>query len=192
MKKITFLVVLVMLVAAPMSIMAMSHGKDSHGGHDMKEEKSSHMDHGKMKSMDHGKMDHDSMMAEGGMMMLGTEVKEGVKARVHIKDVSEAMAKMGMDHTHHLMVNFTSEKNGAAIEKGTVAVKVISPDETEAKPVKMMRRLAAEEGIFAGVSSGGAIAAALRLSREVENAVIVAIICDRGDRYLSTGVFDNR
>ena len=54
----------------------------------------------------------------------------------------------------------------------------------------MMRRLAREEGIFAGVSSGGAVAAALRLNREVENATIVAIICDRGDRYLSTGVFD--
>ncbi|QJD60560.1 cysteine synthase CysM [Pseudomonas sp. gcc21] len=53
-----------------------------------------------------------------------------------------------------------------------------------------MRRLAREEGIFCGVSSGGAVAAALRLSAEVENAVIVAIICDRGDRYLSTGVFD--
>jgi len=52
-----------------------------------------------------------------------------------------------------------------------------------------MRRLASEEGIFCGVSSGGAIAGALRLSREVEHAVIVAIICDRGDRYLSTGVF---
>nr|WP_111657099.1 cysteine synthase CysM [Isoalcanivorax indicus] len=52
-----------------------------------------------------------------------------------------------------------------------------------------MRRLAREEGIFCGVSSGGAIAAALQLSREVENAVIVAIVCDRGDRYLSTGVF---
>lgn len=52
-----------------------------------------------------------------------------------------------------------------------------------------MRRLAAEEGIFCGVSSGGSIAAALKLSREVEHAVIVAIICDRGDRYLSTGVF---
>ncbi|MCW8917661.1 MAG: cysteine synthase CysM [Gammaproteobacteria bacterium] len=51
------------------------------------------------------------------------------------------------------------------------------------------RRLAAEEGIFCGVSSGGAVAAALALSREVEQAVIVAIICDRGDRYLSTGVF---
>lgn len=52
-----------------------------------------------------------------------------------------------------------------------------------------MRQLATEEGIFCGVSSGGAVAAALRLSKQVENAVIVSIICDRGDRYLSTGVF---
>tara|TARA_R110002049_G_scaffold31896_2_gene107129 strand:+ start:1946 stop:2833 length:888 start_codon:yes stop_codon:yes gene_type:complete len=52
-----------------------------------------------------------------------------------------------------------------------------------------MRRLASEEGIFCGVSSGGAVAAALRLSEHVTNAVIVSIICDRGDRYLSTGVF---
>jgi cysteine synthase B len=51
------------------------------------------------------------------------------------------------------------------------------------------RALAAEEGIFAGVSSGGAVWAALKLAAEVENALIVAIICDRGDRYLSTGVF---
>ncbi len=51
------------------------------------------------------------------------------------------------------------------------------------------RRLAREEGIFAGISSGGALWAALQLSKEVENAVIVSIICDRGDRYLSTGVF---
>ncbi|MGB3621076.1 cysteine synthase CysM [Ketobacter sp. MCCC 1A13808] len=53
-----------------------------------------------------------------------------------------------------------------------------------------MRELASREGIFCGVSSGGAVAGALMLSREVENAVIVAIVCDRGDRYLSTGVFD--
>jgi S-sulfo-L-cysteine synthase (O-acetyl-L-serine-dependent) len=51
------------------------------------------------------------------------------------------------------------------------------------------RRLAREEGIFAGISSGGALAAALQLSQELENAVIVSIVCDRGDRYLSTGVF---
>jgi cysteine synthase B len=51
------------------------------------------------------------------------------------------------------------------------------------------RRLAREEGVFAGISSGGALWAALQLSKEVENAVIVSIVCDRGDRYLSTGVF---
>ena len=53
----------------------------------------------------------------------------------------------------------------------------------------MMRKLAIQEGIFCGVSSGGNVAAALRLSEQVSNALIVAIICDRGDRYLSTGVF---
>ena len=52
-----------------------------------------------------------------------------------------------------------------------------------------MRRLAREEGIFAGVSSGGSCAVALRLARELSNATIVFIVCDRGDRYLSTGVF---
>ena len=51
------------------------------------------------------------------------------------------------------------------------------------------RRLAAEEGMFVGISSGGACAVALRVAREVENATIVFIVCDRGDRYLSTGVF---
>ena len=63
-------------------------------------------------------------------------------------------------------------------------------DMGQAEAEEVMRRLAREEGIFCGVSSGGSVAAALRLSREVENAVIVAIICDRGDRYLSTGVYD--
>lgn len=61
----------------------------------------------------------------------------------------------------------------------------VSQEEAE----EVMRDLAAREGIFCGVSSGGCVAGALRLSREVENATIVAIICDRGDRYLSTGVF---
>ncbi len=54
---------------------------------------------------------------------------------------------------------------------------------------EMTRRLAREEGIFAGISSGGALTVALRLAAEVENATIVSIVCDRGDRYLSTGVF---
>ncbi|MCF8151981.1 MAG: cysteine synthase CysM [Burkholderiaceae bacterium] len=53
----------------------------------------------------------------------------------------------------------------------------------------MARRLAREEGIFAGISSGGSLVVALRIASQVENAVIVSIVCDRGDRYLSTGVF---
>jgi cysteine synthase B len=60
---------------------------------------------------------------------------------------------------------------------------------SQANAERMTRRMAAEEGIFAGVSSGGALHVALQLAKEVENAVIVSIVCDRGDRYLSTGVF---
>ena len=65
--------------------------------------------------------------------------------------------------------------------------RTIEVDQLDAE--RTTRALAAEEGIFAGISSGGAVAAALMLSQQVEHAVIVAIICDRGDRYLSTGVF---
>ncbi len=64
-------------------------------------------------------------------------------------------------------------------------------DLTQADAERTMKALAQEEGIFCGVSSGGAVHAALELSKTLQNAVIVAIICDRGDRYLSTGVFSN-
>ena len=60
---------------------------------------------------------------------------------------------------------------------------------SQADAEDMTRRLAREEGIFAGISSGGGLAVALRIAAEVDNAVIVTIVCDRGDRYLSTGVF---
>jgi len=65
--------------------------------------------------------------------------------------------------------------------------RVESVTQTDAE--EMARRLATDEGIFAGISSGGACAIALRIAREVSNATIVFIVCDRGDRYLSTGVF---
>jgi cysteine synthase B len=62
-------------------------------------------------------------------------------------------------------------------------------DVTQAEAEDMTRAMAREEGIFCGISSGGAMVAALTVSREVRDAVIVSIVCDRGDRYLSTGVF---
>ena len=64
-------------------------------------------------------------------------------------------------------------------------------DISQAVAEDMMKALARREGICAGVSSGGAVAAALEISREVENACIVAVICDRGDRYLSSGLYNN-
>jgi len=67
--------------------------------------------------------------------------------------------------------------------------KIVSMSQQEAESIT--RELARKEGIFCGVSSGGAVAAALHLSQQVENAVIVAIICDRGDRYLSSGLFNS-
>jgi len=67
--------------------------------------------------------------------------------------------------------------------------KVVEVTQVDAENV--MQRLAREEGIFAGVSSGGALWAALQISAQVRDAVIVSIVCDRGDRYLSTGVFPN-
>ncbi len=60
---------------------------------------------------------------------------------------------------------------------------------SQADAEEMTRRLAREEGVFAGISSGGAMVVALRISSEVKNATIVSIVCDRGDRYLSTGIF---
>src|SRR5699024_10726513 len=65
-------------------------------------------------------------------------------------------------------------------------------DVRQVESEETMRRLAREEGISCGVSSGGAVAGALRLSEQLENAVIVAIACDRGDRYLPTGVFQTK
>lgn len=67
--------------------------------------------------------------------------------------------------------------------------RIVDVDQATAEDT--MRALAAREGIFCGVSSGGSVHAALELNKQVENATIVAIVCDRGDRYLSTGVFPN-
>ncbi|MDR9433338.1 MAG: cysteine synthase CysM [Spiribacter sp.] len=68
--------------------------------------------------------------------------------------------------------------------------RIIEVSQPEAE--QMTRRLAAEEGIFAGISSGGTLCAALQIAQEVENATIVSIVCDRGDRYLSSGVFPDQ
>jgi cysteine synthase B len=74
-----------------------------------------------------------------------------------------------------------------SIYDSSIVDRIIDVSQQDAE--ETTRRLAREEGIFCGISSGGAMAAALQLSAEVKDAVIVSIVCDRGDRYLSTGVF---
>lgn len=95
-------------------------------------------EHGKMEGMEHGEMQHEEMMTQGDMIMLGDAVTDGVKGMAHLKDVGEAMAKMGMKETHHFMIMFMDTEIGEAIEAGTVAVKIKDPAGTEGKAIKLM------------------------------------------------------
>lgn len=65
-------------------------------------------------------------------------------------------------------------------------------DVSEEESLVMMRRMAKEEGIFAGMSSGGCMSAAIRLANTLERGVVVCIVCDRGDRYLSSNIFETK
>lgn len=103
----------------------MSASDDAHKGHDMK------MDGDKHKG-------HDGMAAKGVMMMLDNATVDGVTGMPHVKDVSAAMAKMGMKITHHIMVKLVDEKTGEPIEAGSAAVKVKGPDGEISAPFKMM------------------------------------------------------
>jgi len=74
-----------------------------------------------------------------------------------------------------------------SIYKSSQVDQIIDMGQKEAE--ETMRKMATQEGIFCGVSSGGSVAAALRISKKINHAVIVAIVCDRGDRYLSSGIY---
>ena len=102
-----------------------------HSDHDMQD---SNMDHS---TMDHGSMNHDGMSASGEMAMLGTQTVEGVEAMAHIKDVKAAMAKMKMTITHHFML-MVKDQHGKNTDKGTVAVKIKSPDGKVSPAIKLM------------------------------------------------------
>lgn len=90
----------------PLSAAAMSHQKHEH---------------------DTKHADHAGMKMEAGMVMLGDQTVDGIKAMAHLNDVKEAMAKVGMKETHHLMVAFVDAKTGTQVIEGTVAVKVVDP-----------------------------------------------------------------
>jgi len=108
----------------------------------------------------------------------------------YLKEVNPAIMIVGVTPTEGSSIpgiRRWPEEYLPSIFDATRVDRTIEVSQTDAERTTL--ELAAKEGIFAGISSGGAVAAALFLSREVEHAVIVAIICDRGDRYLSTGIF---
>jgi cysteine synthase B len=108
----------------------------------------------------------------------------------YLKEVNPAIEIVGVTPTEGSSIpgiRRWPEEYLPSIFDATRVDRTIEVSQTDAERTTL--ELAAKEGIFAGISSGGAVAAALSLSRELEHAVIVAIICDRGDRYLSTGIF---
>jgi len=141
-KQSLFVVTLVSFLLVPaLSLASNCHeegkGHDSHDKVAMShgEKSGDKMDHG---SMDHGKMEHDSMQMKGGMIMLGEQEVEDVKANIHMKDVRETMAKMGMDATHHFMIALTDAKSGKTLEEGVVAVKIKGPKGEEGQAIQLM------------------------------------------------------
>jgi hypothetical protein len=117
MKKSLFICCLAAIFALPASLFAASH------------------EHG-MAGMDHGSMSKKGDMHKG-MLTVGEQTVDGVKAIVYLNDVKATMAKMGMKETHHLMIHFYA-KDGKTIETGTVAVKIKGPDGKESGAIKTM------------------------------------------------------
>ena len=110
-----------LLLLAPFHVLAAPTGQDS-------QEKMQGME-----SMGHG----DEKVA-ADMIMIGEQVVDGVKGMAHLKDVKDAMAKMGMKETHHFMMMFRNVKEGKAITTGSVAVKIKGPDGKEGPAIKLM------------------------------------------------------
>jgi len=134
--KIAAKMILVTLVMLTLPLTAMADKGMQHG-----------MDHKEgmkgMKGMKHdGQMGHDGMKMGKGMLMLGTDSEDGIKAMAHAKVYDEAarasMAKMGMNATHHFMIMFTDEKTGQLVTEGKVAVKVKPKNGEAGKPVMLM------------------------------------------------------
>jgi len=117
MRKFTVLLAVLIISALPIAVSAAMH---------------EHGEHGKMEGMK-----HEGMMTEKGMIMLGDQTVEGVKAMAHLNDVKDAMAKMGMKETHHFMAAFVDTASGNPITEGTVAVKIKNPAGKESEPVKL-------------------------------------------------------
>lgn len=123
MKKQLFTLSLVTLLALPGALLAAEHNMSG-------------MDHN-MAGMDHGAIAQTGDMHKG-MLTVGEQTVDGVKAVVSLNDVKVTMAKMGMKETHHLMIRFINSKDGKVINSGSAAVKIKGPNGIENPAIKMM------------------------------------------------------
>ncbi|WP_432822216.1 hypothetical protein [Trichloromonas sp.] len=121
----------VLTLSLPLGAIAMDHKAHDHGSH-------AGMEHKSMEGMEHDQMKHGGMAMSGNMIMLGEQEVEGVEAMVHLKDVKENMAKMGMPQTHHFMVMFVDTNTGESVEQGIAAVKIVDPAGAESEAVGLM------------------------------------------------------
>lgn len=124
--------VAMLVLSFPGALMAASHGHGEHGKKETAEKKSDQKGHD-----GHGA--HAGHDMKEDMIMLGEEVKEGVKGTSHLKDVGAAMAKLGKKENYHFMITFEDAKTGKPIVEGTVAVKVTNPGGKESgAPVELV------------------------------------------------------
>ncbi|OHB27283.1 MAG: hypothetical protein A2X84_09400 [Desulfuromonadaceae bacterium GWC2_58_13] len=122
-KRIIVMLAALLVASLPLAVVAMEHKE---------------MDHGNHSGMEHETMEHGSMAMPGDMIMVGNHEVDGVEAMVHLKDVKEAMGKMGMAQTHHFMVMFVDKATGDPVEQGMAAVKILDPTGKEGNPVALM------------------------------------------------------
>jgi len=130
----------VVLFSIPFVAAAMDeHGQDSHG-HEKAAEANHHSDmmpdgHGQAHDM---RNEHAGKTQNGSMIIVGSQISKGVRGMAHLKDVSAAMAKMGMLSTHHFMIAFVDEATGEQIETGMVALKITDPDAKVGETIELI------------------------------------------------------
>ena len=127
------------LFSIPFAAAAMdAHVNDSHEQENEQEthhhDQAKHDDHGGAQHMNN---EHKDMPSDGSMIIVGSQVTNGVKGMAHLNDVSETMAKMGMKTTHHFMIVFVDEATGEKIETGTVTLKMTYPDAKVGETVEL-------------------------------------------------------
>jgi len=172
----TIALALLFTLGLPLGVLAMDHQDGKMDGMSQNSGSMPGMEKGSMPGMNQGGM-------MNGMMMLGDQTENGVKAMAHIKDIHEGMAKMGMEQTHHLMIMFMDTATGKPIGGGSVAVKIKDPAGKVSKPIPLM---AMKMGMGEGFGSD------ITLPEKGKYEIIVGSKLEDGKKRQFQFEFDNK